>query len=167
MHIHEPRINVGGAHVVGYLQQLLQLRYPSLLPHLTPSRALELVKAHSFVALDYGAELRAWGAGEREGQERRMQLPFTPVSAGPRPAARLPLLCCRVCKSFLFSKLTLLCVSPSCPEAVAGSVVGESSSREEREKTRKQRAREQLLRLNTRKREEKVGVLRVANITRH
>lgn len=72
---------MGGAHVVSYLQQLLQLRYPSLLPHLTPSRALELAKAHSFVALDYRAELCSWVGGEREEQERRIQLPFTPVSA--------------------------------------------------------------------------------------
>ena len=58
------RINLGGANVVAYLNRLLQLSRPPLLPHLTLTRAQEMVHAHCYVAVDYQSELHEWGSGQ-------------------------------------------------------------------------------------------------------
>lgn len=58
------RINLGGANVVAYLNRLLQLSRPPLLPHLTLSRAQEMVHAHCYIATDYSTELQDWSSGE-------------------------------------------------------------------------------------------------------
>ena len=70
---------MGGAHVVNYLHHLLQLRYPSLLPHLSLSLSLQLTHTHATIAIDYGGELWVRERGRREGEERTVQLPCTPV----------------------------------------------------------------------------------------
>ena len=75
--------------MVNYLHRLLQLRYPSLLPHLSLSRSLELAHTHATVAIDYGGELRAWEGGRREGEERTVQLPYTPVRGARHTPHRL------------------------------------------------------------------------------
>ena len=59
------RINLGGANVVAYLNRLLQLSRPPLLPHLTLTRAQELVHTHCYVASEYSTELQDWATGER------------------------------------------------------------------------------------------------------
>ena len=74
------RINVGGAHVAGYMQRLLQLKYPALLGHITLSRAQEITSSHCYVALNYSAELVAACAMGDEGF-RVIQLPYTQVRA--------------------------------------------------------------------------------------
>lgn len=74
------RINIGGAQVVGYMQRLLQLKYPALLGHITLSRALEITANHCYVALNYSTELAAACAMGDEGF-RVIQLPFTQVGA--------------------------------------------------------------------------------------
>ena len=50
--------------MVAYLNRLLQLSRPPLLPHLTLTRAQEMVHAHCYLATDYSAELQEWGSGE-------------------------------------------------------------------------------------------------------
>lgn len=59
------RINLGGANVVAYLNRLLQLSRPPLLPHLTLTRAQELVHTHCYVASEYSMELQDWSTGDR------------------------------------------------------------------------------------------------------
>ena len=76
---HHYRINVGGLHTVCYLHRLLQLKYPGLQTHVTLSRAQELVNHHSYIALDYAAELKDWAAGRHEKDFRLIQLPYTQV----------------------------------------------------------------------------------------
>ncbi|KAL5467704.1 hypothetical protein EMCRGX_G031967 [Ephydatia muelleri] len=121
------RINIGGAQVVGYMQRLLQLKYPALLGHITLSRALEITTNHCYVALNYSTELAAACAMGDEGF-RVIQLPFT-----------------------------------------QGAVLSDTLAKEEKDKIRKQKAREQLLKLNQRKREERIAELqadveRLANL---
>ncbi|XP_065174922.1 actin-related protein 5-like [Sycon ciliatum] len=76
---HCKRINVGGAHCVGYMQRLLQLGYPVHLQSLTLSRAQELVHRHCRFAINYSDELSLW----KETCTNRpsylyIQMPFTP-----------------------------------------------------------------------------------------
>ena len=58
------RINLGGANIVAYLNRLLQLSRPPLLPHLTLSRAQEIAHSHCYLAVDYHSELQQWGSGQ-------------------------------------------------------------------------------------------------------
>ena len=68
---------------VGYLQRLLQLKYPDLQVHITLSCAQEILHHHSYLALDYGEELRAWATPSSDPlqqlQYRRIQLSFNQV----------------------------------------------------------------------------------------
>ena len=100
-----------------YLQRLLQLKQPWLQMLVTPTRALELLYSHCYVAEDYEEELL--GAVET----RTVQLPYS---------------------------------------LDAGEGVMDPLQREEKDQQRRQRAREQLLRLNQRKREEKVSSSQLA-----
>lgn len=111
------RINVGGAHVIGYMQRLLQLKYPALLGHITLSRAQEITTNHCYLALDYASELAAACTMGDEGF-RVIQLPFTQAAA-----------------------------------------LSDATVKEEKDKIRKQKAHEQLLKLNQRKREERIAEL--------
>ncbi len=74
-----PRVNVGGVHVVSYLARLLQLKYPALQPHITLSRAQELLHTHGYLALDYAAELQEWVERRKDGDLKVIQLPYTQV----------------------------------------------------------------------------------------
>ena len=47
------RINVGGWHVLGYMQRLLQLKTPPIASLLTLSRVQEIVHAHCYIASNY------------------------------------------------------------------------------------------------------------------
>ena len=60
-----PRINLGGVNVVAYLNRLLQLSHPPLLPHLTLTRAQEMVHSHCYLAIEYSTELQNWASGKR------------------------------------------------------------------------------------------------------
>eukprot|EP00072_Mus_musculus_P068644 XP_017170407.1 PREDICTED: actin-related protein 5 isoform X3 [Mus musculus] len=51
------RINLGGSQAAGYLQRLLQLKYPGHLAAITLSRMEEILQEHSYIAEDYGAEV--------------------------------------------------------------------------------------------------------------
>ncbi len=75
------RVNLGGMQTAGYLQRLLQLKYPDLQVHITLSCAQEILHHHSYLALDYGEELRAWATppSDRQLEYRRIQLPFNQV----------------------------------------------------------------------------------------
>ncbi|XP_063243980.1 LOW QUALITY PROTEIN: actin-related protein 5 [Bacillus rossius redtenbacheri] len=80
------RVNVGGAHVAGYLHRLLQLKYPAHFNAITLSRAELLVHEQCYVAEDYQQELRRWGDPDHyERHVRRIQLPW----AAPAPAPGL------------------------------------------------------------------------------
>jgi actin-related protein 5 len=116
---HCKRINLGGFNVVAYLNRLLQLSRPPLLPHLTLTRAQEMVHANCYLATDYSAELQEWGSGSRAGDVRLAQLPYSPSLATP--------------------------------------LLMDAAGREARDRQRRERAREQLLKVNQRKREEKIA----------
>ena len=47
------RINLGGSQAAGYLQRLLQLKYPGHLAAITLSRMEEILHEHSYIAEDY------------------------------------------------------------------------------------------------------------------
>ncbi len=75
------RVNLGGMQTVGYLQRVLQLKYPDLQNFITLSRAKEILYCHSYVPLDYREELKKW-ATPTHAQEldyRSIQLPFNQV----------------------------------------------------------------------------------------
>lgn len=72
------RINLGGSQVAGYLQRLLQLKYPGHLANITLSRMEELLHEHSYVAEDYIGELEKWRSPDfYEKNVHKMQLPFS------------------------------------------------------------------------------------------
>jgi len=75
------RINLGGMQTVGFLQRLLQLRYPDLQTHITLSRAKELLQHHSYMATHYGEELQRWATPTESSMPgyRVIQLPFHQV----------------------------------------------------------------------------------------
>ena len=50
--------------MVAYLNRLLQLSHPPLLPHLTLTRAQEMAHTHCYLAEEYATELQAWASGE-------------------------------------------------------------------------------------------------------
>ncbi|CAH6776872.1 Actr5 [Phodopus roborovskii] len=72
------RINLGGSQAAGYLQRLLQLKYPGHLAAITLSRMEEILQEHSYIAEDYGAELQKWRCPDYyENNVHKMQLPFS------------------------------------------------------------------------------------------
>ncbi|XP_052040121.1 actin-related protein 5 [Apodemus sylvaticus] len=72
------RINLGGSQAAGYLQRLLQLKYPGHLTAITLSRMEEILQEHSYIAEDYGAELQKWQCPDYyENNVHKMQLPFS------------------------------------------------------------------------------------------
>lgn len=72
------RINLGGSQAAGYLQRLLQLKYPGHLAAITLSRMEEILQEHSYIAEDYGAELQKWQCPDYyENNVHKMQLPFS------------------------------------------------------------------------------------------
>ncbi|XP_028394697.1 actin-related protein 5-like [Dendronephthya gigantea] len=77
------RINIGGNHCVGYMQRLLQLKYPSHAAQITLSRAQEIVHDHSYIATDYHEELAYW-LNEEYSSEKEcvMQLPYSQPAGG-------------------------------------------------------------------------------------
>ena len=85
------RVNVGGLHTMGYMQRLLQLKYPGLQTHVTLSRAQEIVSHHTYTALDYSAELREWAEGRHERDYRLVQLPYTQVRLAQLPYTQVRL----------------------------------------------------------------------------
>lgn len=72
------RINLGGSQAAGYLQRLLQLKYPGHLAAITLSRMEEILHEHSYIAEDYGEELQKWQCPDYyENNVHKMQLPFS------------------------------------------------------------------------------------------
>ncbi|XP_027477634.1 actin-related protein 5 isoform X2 [Zalophus californianus] len=72
------RINLGGSQAAGYLQRLLQLKYPGHLAAITLSRMEEILHEHSYVADDYVGELQKWRCPDYyENNVHKMQLPFS------------------------------------------------------------------------------------------
>lgn len=65
----------------GYLQRLLQLKYPDLQAQITLSCAQEILHHHSYLALDYREELEAWTPPNRQSDYRIIQLPYNQVKA--------------------------------------------------------------------------------------
>lgn len=60
------RINLGGSQAAGYLQRLLQLKYPGHLAAITLSRMEEILQEHSYIAEDYAAGDAGDVAGDGE-----------------------------------------------------------------------------------------------------
>ncbi|XP_062510427.1 actin-related protein 5-like isoform X2 [Corticium candelabrum] len=72
------RINVGGNHVISFMQRLLQLKHPAHLQAVTLSRAQELVHDFTYMAVDFMAELNEWkGGAVPDGKLIKIQLPYT------------------------------------------------------------------------------------------
>lgn len=72
------RINLGGSQAAGYLQRLLQLKYPGHLAAITLSRMEEILHEHSYIAEDYAEELQKWRCPDYyENNVHKMQLPFS------------------------------------------------------------------------------------------
>ncbi|XP_002710815.2 actin-related protein 5 [Oryctolagus cuniculus] len=72
------RINLGGSQAAGYLQRLLQLKYPGHLAAITLSRMEEILQEHSYIAEDYVEELQKWRCPDYyENNVHKMQLPFS------------------------------------------------------------------------------------------
>ncbi|XP_057385765.1 actin-related protein 5 isoform X1 [Balaenoptera acutorostrata] len=72
------RINLGGSQATGYLQRLLQLKYPGHLAAITLSRMEEILHEHSYIAEDYVEELQKWRCPDYyENNVHKMQLPFS------------------------------------------------------------------------------------------
>ncbi|XP_060045953.1 actin-related protein 5 isoform X2 [Erinaceus europaeus] len=72
------RINLGGSQAAGYLQRLLQLKYPGHLAAITLSRMEEILHEHSYIAEDYIEELQKWRCPDYyETNVHKMQLPFS------------------------------------------------------------------------------------------
>uniref|UniRef100_A0A8C9QBX3 Actin-related protein 5 n=1 Tax=Spermophilus dauricus TaxID=99837 RepID=A0A8C9QBX3_SPEDA len=82
------RINLGGSQAAGYLQRLLQLKYPGHLAAITLSRMEEILHEHSYIAEDYGEELQKWQCPDYyENNVHKMQLPFSSKLLGTAAAA--------------------------------------------------------------------------------
>ena len=75
------RINLGGMQTVGFLQRLLQFKYPDLQTHVTLSRSKEILQHHCYLALQYGEELQKWATPTDNSilDYRLIQLPFNQV----------------------------------------------------------------------------------------
>ncbi|KAK2116974.1 Actin- protein 5 [Saguinus oedipus] len=72
------RINLGGSQTAGYLQRLLQLKYPGHLAAITLSRMEEILHEHSYIAEGYVEELHKWRCPDYyENNVHKMQLPFS------------------------------------------------------------------------------------------
>lgn len=103
---------------------------------ITPSRVQELLENHCYVATNYAEELRA---SSRD--PHTIQLPFSPVRLWPM-RTRL-------------AELNLVSLSKAAKGAMLDAI-----QREEKDLQRRQRAREHLMKLNQRKREERVSEVR-------
>ncbi|KAK2505058.1 hypothetical protein MC885_016949 [Smutsia gigantea] len=67
-----------GSQAAGYLQRLLQLKYPGHLAAITLSRMEEILHEHSYIAEDYVEELQKWRCPDYyESNVHKMQLPFS------------------------------------------------------------------------------------------
>ncbi|XP_053380397.1 actin-related protein 5-like [Mercenaria mercenaria] len=74
---HCRRINIGGAHVDGFMQRLLQLKYPGHVNAITLSRAEELVRDHTHLAVDFLPELDEWASHDYYDENvHKIQLPY-------------------------------------------------------------------------------------------
>lgn len=72
------RINVGGFHVISFLQRLLQLKYPAHGAAITISRVEEMINSHSKIAYDYTDSLKQWmKPGYYDEHVQKVQLPFS------------------------------------------------------------------------------------------
>ncbi|KAH6802365.1 actin-related protein 5 [Perilla frutescens var. frutescens] len=82
------RTNVGGYHVTDYLKQLVSLKYPHHMSHLTWEKVEDLKMEHCYIAQDYASEVRLFQREDKKAEEktRCWQLPWTPLpveEAGP------------------------------------------------------------------------------------
>ncbi len=73
------RVNLGGMQTTGYLQRLLQMKYPDLQAQITLSCAREILHHHGYVALDYREELKSWAPPTGLKDYRTIQLPYNQV----------------------------------------------------------------------------------------
>lgn len=81
------RLNLGGYQMVSYLYRLLQMKYPAHLNAISWTRMEDIFHNHSFVALDYMAELKNWdNLDYYNANVKKIQLPYT-VPAAPNPMA--------------------------------------------------------------------------------
>ncbi|XP_068991223.1 actin-related protein 5 isoform X1 [Neodiprion pinetum] len=78
------RINIGGYHITSYMHRLLQLKYPVHVNAITPSRAEELIRDHSIVALAYQEEISKWAEPDYYDMNvLRVQLPYVAPASTP------------------------------------------------------------------------------------
>ncbi|KAL8050325.1 hypothetical protein ABFX02_06G075800 [Erythranthe guttata] len=82
------RTNIGGYHVTDYLKQLLSLKYPHHMSHLTWEKVEDLKMEHCYIALDYASEVRLFQKGDKKAEEkmRCWQLPWTPAPVEEAPS---------------------------------------------------------------------------------
>ncbi|KAK3728451.1 hypothetical protein RRG08_017251 [Elysia crispata] len=74
------RMNIGGGYIDGFLQRLLQLKYPGHMPFITMARAEEMVRDHCRLATNFLMELALWDKTEYfERNVHKLQLPVTQV----------------------------------------------------------------------------------------
>ncbi|XP_071802148.1 actin-related protein 5-like [Asterias amurensis] len=77
---HSRRVNIGGLHSATFMHKLLQLKYPAHFAAINLSRAEELVNEHTYVSVDYNAEVNDWQSIPYcDKHMHRIQLPFTPL----------------------------------------------------------------------------------------
>ena len=170
--------------MVAFLNRLLQLKHPHLLPHLTLTRAQEMVHAHCYLSLEYQAELEEWASGEggeggkqrgRGGMEKtKLIVEGGMEGEGTRLVHMEDFFTCGIDLNSNFFFDIFSCSFGSTPfppgsresdmrlvqlpysPALAGPLLVDAASREAKDRQRRERARQQLLKVNQRKREEKV-----------
>lgn len=77
------RMNLGGFHIISFLNRLLQLKYPVHVNAISLSRVEWLLHTHCSVAYDYVDDLKKWSCLQfYEKNVKKIQLPYNaPVSS--------------------------------------------------------------------------------------
>lgn len=84
------RLNYGGATIDGFLQRILQLKYPGHAAAITLTRAEELVQKRCRIAVDFTSELNQWiDDAYYSANVYKIQLPYTQLAAASLSAEHL------------------------------------------------------------------------------